>query len=184
MRVISGDKRHIILKTLDSMSIRPTTDKIKETLFNMIQFELNDVNFLDLFAGSGAIGIEALSRGSKSATFVEIDTLAIKVIKENLIRTKLIDKANVIKADVNYILPDLKTAEPFHIVFMDPPYDKNLYVEPMKVLSKSNLIDKDSIIIIETSKNDDVSKVCEFGFDIEKEKIYKSNKHVFLRKAI
>lgn len=183
MRVISGDKRHIILKTLDSLSIRPTTDKIKETLFNMIQFELNDANFLDLFAGSGAIGIEALSRGSKLAVFVEIDSLAVKVIKENLMRTKLTDKATVIKGDVDYVLPDLKIDEPFHIVFMDPPYDKDLYVNPMKIISKTNLIDEDSIIIIETSKNDDVSKVCEFGFELVKEKIYKSNKHVFLRKT-
>lgn len=183
MRVISGDKRHIILKTLDSLSIRPTTDKIKETLFNMIQFELNDANFLDLFAGSGAIGIEALSRGSKLAVFVEIDSLAVKVIKENLMRTKLTDKATVIKGDVDYVLPDLKIDEPFHIVFMDPPYDKDLYVNPMKIISKTNLIDENSIIIIETSKNDDVSKVCEFGFELVKEKIYKSNKHVFLRKT-
>lgn len=182
MRVISGEKRHMILKTLDSMSIRPTTDKIKETLFNMIQFELEGISFLDLFAGSGAIGIEALSRGSKSATFVEIDSKAVKVIEENLIKTNLKEKAKVIKSNVNYALLDLKTDESFHIVFMDPPYNNDLYVEPMKILSNSNIINDDSIIIIESSKEDDVSKVCDFGFELFKEKVYKSNKHVFLRK--
>ena len=182
MRVIAGEKRHIQLKTLDSLSIRPTTDKIKETLFNMIQFELSGINFLDLFAGSGAIGIEALSRGSKSATFIEKDIEAIKVIKENLEKTKLTDKAKLIKSDVSIALLDLKTDEPYHIVFMDPPYDMDLYMEPLKILQKSDLIDQDSKIIIETSKNDDIEKMLSIGYELIKEKIYKSNKHIFLRR--
>ena len=93
MRVIAGEKRHLLLKTLSGLDIRPTTDKIKETLFNMIQFDIAGNNFLDLFAGSGAIGIEALSRGAKVAYFVDNNVEAIKVIKENLSHTGLTEKA-------------------------------------------------------------------------------------------
>ena len=100
MRVIAGEKRHLSLKTLDNLSIRPTTDKIKETLFNMIQFELTGQNFLDLYAGSGAIGIEALSRGSNIATFVDNNREAINVINYNLDRTKLKDRSFVYQKDV------------------------------------------------------------------------------------
>ena len=107
MRVIAGEKRHLLLKTLNDLSIRPTTDKIKETLFNMIQFDLQGINFLDLFAGTGAIGIEALSRGANMATFVDNNDKAIKVIKENLEHTGLISKSNVIKSDVCLSLENL-----------------------------------------------------------------------------
>ena len=182
MRVIAGEKRHMNLLTLDSLDIRPTTDKIKETLFNIIQFDLNDINFLDLFAGSGAIGIEALSRGAKTATFVEINRKAVDVINYNLEKTGLIDRANVINKSVSNALLNMDLNEKFDIVFMDPPYDADLYVEPMKILSGSNNIDKRTIIIIESSKNDEIKKVLPFGYEIFKEKNYKNNKHTFLRK--
>ena len=164
MRVIAGEKRHLLLKTLSDLSIRPTTDKIKETLFNMIQFNIAGKNFLDLFAGSGAIGIEALSRGAKSATFVDNNDKAIAVIKENLEHTGLTD-------------------ERFGIVFMDPPYDKDLYRPVMERLVKSNLIDEDTIIILEVSLQDDALGIEELGYKITKVKKYKSNKHIFFTKV-
>lgn len=183
MRVIAGEKRHLILKTLDSLSIRPTTDKIKETLFNMIQFDISGVSFLDLFAGSGAIGIEALSRGAKKAVFVDNNIEAINVIKENLTHTKLLDKAKVVRMDaVTFADKDKTDESPYGIVFMDPPYDSKLYIEALKNLSKGSLINSDSMIIIETNIKDDFSTVLQYGYDIIKEKKYKSNKHVFLKK--
>ena len=184
MRVIAGEKRHLLLKTLDDLSIRPTTDKIKETLFNMIQFDIPGKSFLDLFAGSGAIGIEALSRGAKSATFVDNNDRAVKVIKENLEHTGLSDRALVIKGDASLSLENLsRKNEVYDIVFMDPPYDKGLYLPVFERLSKSNLINNDTILILEVGLKDDAIGVAEMGFKEIKVKKYKSNKHIFFKKV-
>lgn len=184
MRVIAGEKRHLLLKTLDDLSIRPTTDKIKETLFNMIQFDIPDKNFLDLFAGSGAIGIEALSRGASKATFVDNNDRAIKIIKENLEHTGLTERANVIKSDASLSLENLsRKNEKFDIVFMDPPYDKGLYMPVLEKMSNSNLVDENTIIILEVGLKDDADGVSNLGYTITRVKKYKSNKHIFLKKT-
>lgn len=183
MRVIAGEKRHLLLKTLSNLSIRPTTDKIKETLFNMIQFDVPGVDFLDLFAGSGAIGIEALSRGARSATFVDNNIEAIKVIKENLDHTKLMDKATIIRRDVDFAIDTLEDERKVYgIVFMDPPYGKKLYLTAFERLAKSKIIDNDTIIILETDIKDDVIDVLKSGYEIQRIKEYKTNKHIFFRK--
>ena len=184
MRVIAGEKRHLLLKTLEDLSIRPTTDKIKETLFNMIQFDIAGRSFLDLFAGSGAIGIEALSRGASKATFVDNNDRAIKVIKENLEHTGLTERAKVIKGDASLSLENLsRENEKYGIVFMDPPYDKGLYRPVFEKLAKSNLIDENTIIILEVSIKDDADGIEDLGFKITKAKKYKSNKHLFFKKV-
>ena len=184
MRVIAGEKRHLLLKTLNDLSIRPTTDKIKETLFNMIQFDIQGVNFLDLFAGSGAIGIEALSRGANMATFVDNNDKAIKIIKENLEHTGLADRANVIKSDVCLSLENLsRNNVTYGIVFMDPPYDKDLYRPVFGKLVNSNIINSDTTIILEVALKDDAIGIEDLGYKIMKIKKYKSNKHIFFKKA-
>ncbi|MCD8018674.1 MAG: RsmD family RNA methyltransferase, partial [Clostridiales bacterium] len=99
MRVIAGTARHLKLKTLEGNNTRPTTDRIKETLFNMLSFEVEDSRFLDLFGGSGGIGIEALSRGAREAVFVEHNRRAATCIRENLLHTHLQDKAVVMEQD-------------------------------------------------------------------------------------
>ena len=182
MRVIAGEKRHLLLKTVDNLSIRPTTDKIKETLFNIIQFELNDVNFLDLYAGSGAIGIEALSRGCRFCTFVENDREAIKVIEYNLEKTKLLTKSEIIKKDVVGFIQNTDSKIVYHIVFLDPPYEKGLYKNTLMALSNSQLIDDKSIIIAESNIKEDFDFALDIGFEITKIKEYKSNKHIFLKR--
>ena len=182
MRVISGEKRHLLLKTLSNYDIRPTTDKIKETLFNIIQFDLNNINFLDLFAGSGAIGIEALSRGAKYAAFVDSNVEAIKIINDNLKHTGLLDKSDVYRDDVvSFIESNLKNII-YDIVFIDPPYNEDLYYRTLKALSSSIIINDNTMLILESLKEYDFSFVTELGFCIMREKIYKSNKHIFLRK--
>ena len=183
MRVIAGEKRHLLLKTLDSLSIRPTTDKIKETLFNMIQFELVGQNFLDLFAGSGAIGIEALSRGSETCTFVDNNREAIKVIEFNLDNTKLKEKAQVYQKDViNFIQNNIDT-KTYHIVFIDPPYEGNLYKNTLLALADSSLIDDNSIIITESNIKENFDYVSDIGLCITRVKEYKNNKHTFFKKG-
>lgn len=183
MRVIAGEKKHLLLKTLDDLSIRPTTDKIKETLFNIIQFDLQGENFLDLFAGSGAIGIEALSRGCKLATFVDNNREAINVINTNLNWTKLIDKSNVYQKDVITFIENNADKNVYHIVFIDPPYEKDLYKETLSKLTKSSLIDNNSIIITESNINEDFGFVKKYDLEIMRVKEYKNNKHTFLKKV-
>ena len=184
MRVIAGEKRHLLLKTVDSDLIRPTTDKIKETLFNIIQFKLQDIVFVDLYAGSGAIGIEALSRGAKKAYFIDNSKSAINIINDNLNSTKLCDRSVVLYKDAKNALLYLdEINENVDILFMDPPYDKDLYYDCFKILRDINIINEDSIIILETSLLDNVDKVCNLGFEIIRIKEYKNQKHTFLKKV-
>jgi len=137
MRVIAGSARRLLLKTPLGDNTRPTTDRIKETLFNMIQNEVPGSVFLDLFAGSGAIGIEALSRGADYAVFVENDKNALTCIEENLKHTGLNDKAGIYKQDVFVSLQSLEYKYEFDIVFMDPPYDKELERRVLEYLTIS-----------------------------------------------
>ncbi len=120
MRVIAGSCRSLPLVTPSGDDTRPTTDRIKETLFNMIQAEIPDCIIYDFFAGSGGIGIEALSRGAKHAYFVENSKQALECIKKNLNFTKLTDKATVVSRDVLSAIPFL--TEKADVIFMDPPY--------------------------------------------------------------
>ena len=124
MRVIAGTAKRLVLKTLDGIETRPTTDRIKETLFNIITPYLFDCSFLDLFAGSGGIGIEALSRGAGEAVFVEKNPKAMVCIKENLVHTKLAYKAMTIQTDVLSALKRLEDDKQFEYIFMDPPYNQ------------------------------------------------------------
>lgn len=180
MRVIAGKAKRIQLKTLDGMDTRPTTDRIKETLFNMIAPGLCDCAFLDLFAGSGAIGIEALSRGAKEAVFVERNPKAMACIKENLVRTGLEGQADILTTDVVSAINRLNSNWKFDYIFMDPPYDKMLEKEVLICLQSTSLLKKDTVIIIEASKDTDFSYLEEMGYSLLKEKEYKTNKHVFV----
>ena len=183
MRVISGSARSLKLKTLEGLDTRPTTDRIKETLFNMIQNNIYDCCFLDLFAGSGAIGIEALSRGAKECVFVDNNPKAIDIINENLEFTKLKDNALVLYKSYELAIAELESKNVvFDVVFMDPPYDKGLEKNVLEQLAKSVIINNDTIVIVEASLNTDFSYLDSLGFEVYKEKLYKTNKHIFIRK--
>ncbi len=182
MRVISGKARRTTLKTLEGLGTRPTTDRIKETLFNMINADLYDCAFLDLFSGSGAIGIEALSRGAKRAVFVENNRKAVECIKENLEKTHLKADATVYEMDVLGCLKRVNVSgDRFDIIFMDPPYNKEIEKDVLYYLSDSSIIDKDTLIIVEASLETGFDYLEEIGFYVEKRKEYKSNVHMFIR---
>lgn len=183
MRVIAGSARSLKLKTLEGLDTRPTTDRIKETLFNMLQNDIPGARFLDLFSGSGAIGIEALSRGAEYAAFVENNRNAVKCIEENLTHTKLKEKAEIFSTDCLFALQQLKNRKPFDIIFMDPPYDRAIEEEVLLHLKDSPLITEDTLIIVEASLNTGFSYLSELGFSLYREKRYKTNKHVFIRKG-
>ncbi|MEW4413888.1 16S rRNA (guanine(966)-N(2))-methyltransferase RsmD [Clostridium sp. AN503] len=180
MRVIAGSARRVPLKTPEGMDTRPTQDRIKETLFNMLQYELADCIFLDLFAGSGAIGIEALSRGAKQAVFVEQDEKAVAIIRENLKATRLEDRAVIMHCDALSALRRLEGKYRFDLIFMDPPYNHELEKQMLSSLKDSSLIDKESTIIVEASLETSFDYLESIGFIMEKNKKYKTNRHVFV----
>lgn len=182
MRVISGIARSAPLISPKGEKTRPTLDQIKETLFNILQGYVENSEFLDLFAGSGQIGIEALSRSAKSATFVENSEEAIKCIRANLTKTKLEDRARILKKDVFNAINEFENSKQFDLIFIDPPYNTNLSKECLIRLSSSNIVKNNTLIIIEEDKKTDFSYVDALGFIIKKDKIYKSNRHIFLAK--
>ena len=182
MRVIAGSAKRLQLKTIDGLDTRPTTDRIKETLFNMISHEIADSCFLDLFSGSGAIGIEALSRGAKEAVFVEQNRKAMACIRENLTFTKLAKQSVLLEMDVLSALKRLEGKYQFDYIFMDPPYNHEWEKQVLEFLADTTLLADDGIIIVEASKETDLSYAEELGYSIIKEKMYKTNKHIFLEK--
>lgn len=186
MRVIAGSARSLKLEAPEGMDTRPTTDRIRETLFNMIQFQLPDCRFLDIFSGSGAIGIEALSRGAREAVFIENGKAALTCIEKNLIHTKFLEKAVILKQDAFVSLQALelsKNKEPFDIVFMDPPYHMELERKVLEYFTVSSLITEDTLIIFEAALDTDISYLNQLGYDLIKQKIYKTNQHIFVKRS-
>ena len=185
MRVIAGTAKHLKLKTMEGENTRPTTDRIKETLFNMLSYSVEDSRFLDLFSGSGGIGIEALSRGAREAVFVELNRKAVGCIRDNLTHTHLDARAEVFSMDAMDALAHLEgqKREPFQFIFMDPPYGMELEKRVLEYLSDSPMVTEDTQIIIEASKETDFGWLEEAGYHMTKEKIYKTNKHIFAGKG-
>ena len=182
MRVIAGTARSMPLKTIKGMDTRPTTDKTKETLFNVLQRDIPDCRFLDLFSGSGAIAIEALSRGAAHAVLVEQNAKAAECIKENLIFTKTMERAEIQKCDVLTALHRMEGQKPFDVIFMDPPYDQGLEEQVLEYLVHSTLADEYTVIVVEASLDTDFSYLEDIGYHVYKEKKYKTNQHVFMQK--
>ncbi|MBO5372159.1 MAG: 16S rRNA (guanine(966)-N(2))-methyltransferase RsmD [Lachnospiraceae bacterium] len=182
MRIIAGSKRRLPLKTIEGKDTRPTTDRIKETLFNMIQNEIPGSYFLDLFSGSGQIGLEALSRGSLYSVFVENNKKAAACIAENIRFTKSEKESLLLQMDVLPAMRSMEGKHKFDIIFMDPPYGKLLEQEVLEYLQNSSLLKEDALIIVEMALGTDYSYVKDLGYQILKEKQYKTNMHVFLTK--
>lgn len=181
MRIIAGSARSLPLKTISGMDTRPTTDRIKETLFNMLNPYLADCSFLDLFAGSGQIGLEAVSRGAKEAVFVENNRKAAVCIQENIAFTKFTERCTLLVGDAVSAVRQLDGRDAFDFIFMDPPYGRGLEADVMKQLASSSLLSKDSMIVVETSLDTDLSYAQEWGYKITKEKVYKNNRHIFFQ---
>lgn len=182
MRVIAGTARRLSLKTVPGMDTRPTQDRIKETLFNMLQFDLPGVELLDLFAGSGGIGIEALSRGAAHAVFVDNSRGAAECIRENLKHTGFMEQAELIQGDYMLALSRLRNkGHHFGLVFMDPPYGQGLERKALSLIKSMDYVGEDSIFVLELGIRDELDDISDMGYEIVREKLYKTNKHVFLR---
>ncbi len=149
MRVITGSARGRKLKELDGFDIRPTTDRVKEGLFSAIQFEIPNADILDLFAGTGQLGIECLSRGAKSAVFVDQSQAAAAVIRDNLKNTNLTDRARVYTGDALSFLSKTAKNLKFDLIFLDPPYESDLISQAMRNIAAFDILKPRGIIIVE-----------------------------------
>ena len=147
MRVISGVARGVQLKTPDGIQTRPTIDRVKEALFSIIHFDIPGASVLDLFGGTGQLGIEALSRGAKSAVFVDSSDVACKLIRENLKKTKLEVGAKIVRSDYLEYLKHSK--EKFNIIFLDPPYAEVYLENALKCITQIDILQSGGIIIAE-----------------------------------
>lgn len=157
MRVITGSARGRRLETLEGEDVRPTTDRIKEAVFSIIQFQTEGRSFLDLFAGSGQMGIEALSRGAKEATFVDNSKKSVETVKRNLKTTKLENGAKVFQADFRSFLS--MNSKPFDIAFLDPPYRTGALQEALALVADA--MNDTGVIIAENPLNEEL--LSEYG---------------------
>ena len=151
MRVISGTAKGTKLNSVESLSTRPTLDRVKEPLFSIILNYIEDANVLDLFAGSGALGIETLSRGAKKCVFCDKSFESIKMLKKNLQKTRLEEKSIIINKDYKKCIETLEK-EKFDVIFIDPPYKQNIGVDSIKLILNNKMLSKDGIIILETDE--------------------------------
>ncbi len=147
MRVITGKARGVVLKTPDGMQTRPTSDRVKEALFSIINFDIPGARVLDLFGGTGQLGIEALSRGAKSATFVDAGDAACKLIRENLRRTKMEADGKVVRSDYMDYLN--RCREQYDIIFLDPPYAEVFLENSLKRITEIDILQSGGIIVTE-----------------------------------
>ena len=156
MRVISGTAKGMNLKTIEGLATRPTTDRVKEALFNIINPGIYKASVLDLFSGSGSLAIEALSRGAASADIVELSPVAVACINENLTKTRLAVNASVHTTDVFAYLKNCRCRYDF--IFMDPPYHSDLIVQAISLISSRNLLKEGGIIVCECDHDEVIPK--------------------------
>ena len=180
MRVISGKARGVILKTPDGMATRPTADRVKEAVFSILQFELPCAKVLDLFGGTGQLGIEALSRGAESCVFVDEREDACKIIRENLKRTKLENQAKVIRSD--YLQYLKRSALRFDIILLDPPYAEVFLENSLKLITEIDILQSGGIIVAERPLGKDLPYEFE-GFQRSKDYKYGKTLITLYRKA-
>jgi 16S rRNA (guanine966-N2)-methyltransferase len=182
MRVIAGSRRSMPLKAPTGLDTRPTQDRTKETLFNVLQNNVPGCVFADLFSGSGGIGIEALSRGAQKAYFIENGRQAVACVRDNINFTRFNNEAVIMECDVLIGIEKLKCEKEIDIIFMDPPYDSGLEVNVLTKLAGMSYVTEYTIIVVESLLNADFSYLEDLGFEIYKVKQYKTNQHVFIRK--
>lgn len=184
LRVISGSAKGLHLKTLEGLDTRPTTDRVKENLFNIIAPYIAGSKVLDLFSGTGSLGIEALSRGAESAVFSDQNQKCIDIIKKNLQFTKFTDKSEVFWGEAKLILKKLsQQAKKFDIIFLDPPYRNEIVPAILHELEVGNILEDRVLIVAETDINDELPD--ETGtLIVSKKQIYGKTRLTFYKRKV
>lgn len=171
VRVISGSARGLKLNTPGDDRVRPTTDRVKESMFNIVQDWVYDSQVLDLFAGSGALGIEALSRGASQAVFCDNSLDSIKIIKSNIEKARVADRSQIVSGDFKRCLRDMEAKnQSFDMIFVDPPYYEGLFEEVLDTIRSYKILKKDGIVIVEHDAKRPIGQVE--GLEVYKEKKY------------
>jgi len=171
VRVISGSARGLKLNTPSDDRVRPTTDRVKESMFNIVQDWVYDSQVLDLFAGSGALGIEALSRGASQAVFCDNSLDSIKIIKSNIEKARVVDRSQIVSGDFKRCLRDMEAKnQSFDMIFVDPPYYEGLFEEVLDTIRSCKILKKDGIVIVEHDAKKPIGQVE--GLEVYKEKKY------------
>jgi len=159
MRIITGIAKGAKLKAPRGMDTRPTADRVKESIFNILGTMVLEATVLDLFAGTGNLGLEALSRGAKHAVFVDQSAISMRVIKDNAIHTKLVHSADFYKSDVLKAVDKLgRAGQMFDLIFCDPPYNKGLVTSVLTKIDELNILTAGGIIILEHSRHENIDK--------------------------
>ena len=159
MRIITGTAKGAKLETLEGLDTRPTAERVKESVFSMLQFEIENRKVLDLFAGSGQMGLEALSRGACGCTFVEKSLEAMAIVKKNAQKTRLIDKCKILNVDYKDFLKGAKGREKFDIVILDPPYSMKIIPEILDTLVKFDLLSPNAKVVCESEDDVEYSAI-------------------------
>jgi 16S rRNA (guanine(966)-N(2))-methyltransferase RsmD len=155
LRVISGKARGLKLDTHKNLDVRPTTDRVKESLFNIINPYIRESNILDLFAGTGSLGIECLSRGAKNCVFVDKSKDSIGIVKSNVKKARVENESTILNLDFKTAIDRLNVQnKKFDIIFMDPPYYKNMFIDALSNIDNSDLLSEDGIIVVEHDTKD------------------------------
>lgn len=171
VRVISGSARGLKLNTPGDDRVRPTTDRVKESMFNIVQDWVYDSQVLDLFAGSGALGIETLSRGASQAVFCDNSLDSIKIIKSNIEKARVVDRSQIVSGDFKRCLRDMEAKnQSFDMIFVDPPYYEGLFEEVLDTIRSCKILKKDGIVIVEHDAKRPIGQVE--GLEVYKEKKY------------
>ena len=182
MRIISGRARGTKLYTLEGLETRPTLDRVKESIFNIVAQDIPESYVLDLFSGSGAIGLEFASRGAKKVFLNDSSKDAIQIIKKNIEKTNLQDKVELSNCDFKYLLKNLKI-DKFNIIYLDPPYKTSFVYEALKIIVNSKYIYEDTLIIIETDEpNRVLEEIQKLKIEIIDQRKYGRANIIFLKK--
>lgn len=173
MRIITGKAKGCKLKAPQGMNTRPTTDRIKESIFNILQNKTQKARILDVFAGTGNLGLEALSRGGTVAVFVDQSAASVNVIRQNASHTRLLEQAVILKSDVLKALERLqRQGERFDLIFCDPPYNQGLAQKTVEFLRQSQLLNQHGVLVVEHDKNDVLEPYLGELFTLVRSEIY------------
>ncbi len=181
MRIIAGVKRGTKLLPPYNNNVRPTADRVKEAIFGRLQFEIQDAVVLDLFAGSGALGLEAVSRGAAEAFLVDSDSRAIDVIEQNVRKTGFENSVKIIKKDYADAIKEFKNKLKFDIVLIDPPYSSGFYQSAVELIAESGILQDGGIVVLESAM---AMESAYGGMDIEKTKKYGKTYVTYLKGGV